>query len=80
MDARPASRGAWAETTLNASSSLPVDDALTTRVAPRHTTDLCAGWERIIRGVQVSPFVGINNPFDRRYLGSMVINAARGRC
>ena len=29
--------------------------------------------------VRVRPFVGFNNVFNRSYVGSVVINAARGR-
>jgi iron complex outermembrane receptor protein len=29
--------------------------------------------------MRLAPFLGINNAFNHRYIGSVVINAARGR-
>ncbi|MBI1966786.1 MAG: TonB-dependent receptor [Gemmatimonadetes bacterium] len=80
LSARPGfARGAWAELETTHSSGFFVDDTLGTRTSPWWTTNLRAGWDRTIGGVGVSPFVGLNNAFNRKYVGSVVINAARRR-
>ena len=62
---------AWAELETTHSSGTFVDDTLATRVAPWWTANVRIGWKGL--------FVGLNNVFDQQYVGSVVINAARGR-
>jgi iron complex outermembrane recepter protein len=63
--------GAWGELETTHSSGTFVDDTLTTRVAPWWTANVRVGWKGL--------FVGVNNVLDQEYIGSVVINAARGR-
>ena len=78
--ARPdVARGAWVEIEQTVSSRYLVDDTVNVKTAPWAATTLRAGWEGTIGTVRVSPFLGLNNVFDRKYVSSVVINAARGR-
>ncbi|PYO83457.1 MAG: hypothetical protein DMD65_05855 [Gemmatimonadetes bacterium] len=78
--ARPAwAGGAWAELEETHSSGYLVDDTLATRTGPWWTTSLRLGWDGTAGSVRVRPFLGFNNVFNRSYVGSVVINAARGR-
>jgi len=78
--ARPAwAGGAWAELEETHASGYLVDDTLATRTSPWWTTSLRLGWDGTVGSVRVRPFVGFNNVFNRSYVGSVVINAARGR-
>ena len=61
----------WAEVEMTHSSGVFVDDTLTTRVAPWWTAGVRVGWKGL--------FIGVNNVSDTHYVGSVVINAARGR-
>jgi iron complex outermembrane receptor protein len=72
-------RGAWLEVETTGISSTLVDDTLSLRTSPWWVTNLRLGWEGRIGGVSFEPFVAANNVFDRLYIGSVVINAARGR-
>jgi iron complex outermembrane receptor protein len=76
---QPAGAGAWVEVQQSYSSGYLVSDVLNTRTAPWSTTNLRAGWDGTMGGVRVSPFLGVQNAFNHRYVGSVVINAARGR-
>lgn len=81
-----AQRRAWGEVeTLYASGSL-VDDTLSRRTSPWWVTNLRLGWGGRGRGegegggaTQVAPFLALQNLFNRKYVGSVVINAAGGR-
>lgn len=75
----PAAGGAWADVELQHASGYLVDDTLDTRTAAWTTVGVRVGWRGIVRGAAVSPYVAVNNAFDRRYVSSVVINAARGR-
>ncbi|MGH7615508.1 MAG: TonB-dependent receptor family protein [Gemmatimonadales bacterium] len=80
LRARPAAaRGGWIEVETMHSSSYLVDDTLATRTTPWWRTSVRLGWEGTAGTVRMSPFVGFNNLFNRHYVGSVVINAARGR-
>ncbi len=80
VQARPAwAGGAWAELEETHSSSYLVDDTLSTRTSPWWTTNVRLGWDGTVESVRLRPFVGFNNLFNRSYVGSVVINAARGR-
>jgi iron complex outermembrane receptor protein len=77
---RPAfARGAWLELDQTYSSSVLVDDTLNTRAAAWWRHDVRLGWDGEASGGQVHPFIGMNNVFDAKYVGSVVINAANGR-
>jgi iron complex outermembrane receptor protein len=56
-----------------------LSDTLSTRSSPWWTTDVRGGWEVKAGGTRLAPFIGINNAFNHLYVGSVVINAARGR-
>jgi iron complex outermembrane receptor protein len=71
--------GAWAEVQQTYSSGYPVSDVAHTHTAPWWSTGLRAGWDGTLGGMRLAPFIGINNAFNRHYVGSVVINAARGR-
>jgi iron complex outermembrane receptor protein len=73
----------WGEwETLYASKSL-VDDTLSRTTAPWWATNLRVGWERGEgsgeRSIRIAPFVAVQNLFNRKYVGSVVINAAGSR-
>jgi iron complex outermembrane receptor protein len=70
---------AWLELEQAYSASYLVDDTLATRAPSWTATHLRVGWEGRVGRTQLQPFVGINNLFDKEYVGSVVINAARGR-
>lgn len=74
-----AARGGWLDAELRHASAYPVDDTLDLQTAPWTTLDLRAGWNGAVRGTTVRPYIGVSNLFDRRYVSSVVINAARGR-
>ena len=77
---KPAQRsGPWAEVQLSYSSSVLVSDTLATRAGSWWLTDARAGWDGTALGLRLSPFVALSNVFDRKYVSSVVINAANGR-
>jgi iron complex outermembrane receptor protein len=77
---KPASaRGVWGEIETRANSSVRMDDTLSTRASGWWTTDVRVGWEGRVAGMRVGPFAAVQNVFDRGYVGSVTINAARGR-
>ncbi len=71
--------GGWVEVQQTYSSGFFVDDTLPTRTQPWHALDLRAGWDGGAGRVGLAPFVSVNNVLDRRYVSSVVINAAGGR-
>jgi len=72
-------RGGWIELHQTYSSDYLLSDTLGTRSSPWWTTDVRGGWEGKAGGTRLGPFIGINNAFNHLYVGSVVINAARGR-
>ena len=42
-------------------------------------TNARVGWEGDVGALQLSPFLGVNNMWDRRYIGSVTLNGAFGR-
>jgi iron complex outermembrane receptor protein len=72
-------RGTWLEVETSGTSSTLVDDTLSLRTSPWWTTNVRLGWSGRIGGASLEPFVAANNVFNRLYVGSVVINAARGR-
>ena len=80
LTARPEfARGAWADVEETRSSGFFVNDTLNTYTAGWWTTDMRLGWSGSIGTVRVNPFVGLQNIFNRQYVGSVVINGANGR-
>ena len=75
----PWSRGIWGVVDVSHASASFVDDTLDTRAEGWMAVDLRVGWEGNVAGWRVAPFVAIQNAFDRQYVSSVVINAARGR-
>jgi iron complex outermembrane receptor protein len=76
---RGANRGWWAEIESQHASSYLVDDTLSVRTRPWWVTHVRGGWDGQIRGTRISPWLGVNNLFGTEYVGSVVVNAARGR-
>jgi iron complex outermembrane receptor protein len=78
-------RGGWLEVQQTYSSDYLLSDTLSIRSSPWWSTDIRAGWEgrgdQAVGGgeMRLAPFIGINNAFNHLYVGSVVINAARGR-
>jgi len=72
-------RGAWLEYDETYSSGYLVDDTLSVRAAPWWAANLRVGWEGTAGSVRLAPFLGVNNLYNRLYVGSVTINAARGR-
>jgi iron complex outermembrane receptor protein len=62
-----------------ASSRVFVDDANTNAAAGWAIANLRAGGRLTIGGASVTPVVGVNNLLDKKYVGSVVVNAAAGR-
>ena len=76
LRARPASlRGAWGEIETQYTSSYAVDDTLSRQTSPWWVTNVRIGWDR----ARVSPFLAAQNLFNRKYVASVVVNAAAGR-
>ena len=65
------------------SSSVAADDANTAALVADSwgagVTNLRVGWDGDVGLMSVSPFVGFNNLWDRRYVASVTINGAGGR-
>jgi len=72
-------RGSWVEIETQYSSRVIVDDTLNLTTSPWWQTNIRVGWEGTAGTVRLAPFVALNNAFNRHYVGSVVINAARGR-
>jgi iron complex outermembrane recepter protein len=72
-------RGMWSVLDVNHAAASFVDDTLDVRTAGWVAVDVRVGWDGRIGGWHVAPFVAIQNVFDRQYVSSVVINAARGR-
>ena len=76
LRARPAAlRGAWGEVETQYASPYAVDDTLSRQTSAWWVTNLRMGWE----GAHVAPFVAVQNLFNRKYVASVVVNAAAGR-
>jgi iron complex outermembrane receptor protein len=63
------------------SSSLPADDANSIVVDAwgAGVTNLRVGWSGNVGTMQLAPFLGLNNLWDRRYVGSVTVNGNGGR-
>ena len=75
--------GLFADADHTISSSVPADDANTGSLVADSwgagVTNLRLGWDGTAGEVSLSPFIGINNLWDRRYIASVTINGAGGR-
>ena len=72
-------RGGWMEIEETHSSGYLVSDASNTVTLPWWVTNVRVGWTGTVGSVRANPFLGFNNVFNRRYVRSVVINAANGR-
>jgi iron complex outermembrane receptor protein len=63
------------------SSSILADDANTLWVDSwgAGVTNLRLGWDGQVGTLQLAPFLGVNNLWDRRYVGSVTLNGIGGR-
>ena len=65
------------------SSSINADDANTDALLVESwgagVTNLRVGWTGEAGALQLAPFLGFNNLWDRRYIGSVTLNGAAGR-
>jgi iron complex outermembrane receptor protein len=68
-------QGGWTEVETRHSSRYAVDDTLSRETSPWWVTNLRVGWHR----ARVAPFAAVQNVFNRKYVGSVVVNAAAGR-
>lgn len=61
-------------------SRMAVDDANTAHSPGHGVTDVLGGYRGIrLRGVEVSPFFGVTNVFDKEYNASVTVNSFGGR-
>ena len=72
-------KGGWVEIEQAVSSGYLVDDTASVRAEPWAATHVRFGWDGRVGSTRFGPFVGLNNVFNHRYVGSVVINAARAR-
>ena len=63
------------------SSSLAADDANSLIVDSwgAGVTNARLGWQGTVGSLQVGPFLGVNNLWDRQYVGSVTLNGIGGR-
>jgi iron complex outermembrane receptor protein len=71
--------GVWAALDLTAVSGSYANDANTVWVEGWQALGMRAGWDGVVGGFRVSPFVAVRNLLDARYIGSVVVNAQFGR-
>lgn len=71
--------GAWAALDNTHSGGYFADDGNLARTANWTVTGVRVGWEGTIAGWRIAPYAGVLNLFDRRYVGSVVVNARGGR-
>jgi iron complex outermembrane receptor protein len=62
-----------------AAASAPVDDANQNRVRGYQVVNLRMGSNHPFGRSRISPLIGAYNVFDRKYAGSVVVNAAGGK-
>ena len=73
--------GFYADADHTISTSVAADDA-NTLIVPAWgagVTNLRLGWSGTTGGLRLAPFLGLNNLWDRRYIGSVTLNGALGR-
>jgi iron complex outermembrane receptor protein len=74
-------RGLYLDADHTLSSSITADDANTLYANSWHAgvTNLRLGWSGGVAQAEIAPVVGINNLWDRPYIGSVTLNGAGGR-
>jgi iron complex outermembrane receptor protein len=76
-------RGFFADADHTISSSVPADDANSSSLFAgawgAGVTNLRVGWTGDVGELNLSPFIGVNNLWDREYLASVTINGVAGR-
>lgn len=84
--------GAYLDVDLSLSTRVYADDANTLFVNGWGTpvagmpggiaggvTNVVLGWEGVVAGMRLSPFLGVTNLFDRSYVGAVTVNGIGGR-
>lgn len=73
--------GFYADADHTISTSVAADDANTIIVPAwgAGVTNLRLGWSGNTGGLRLAPFLGLNNLWDRRYIGSVTLNGVGGR-
>lgn len=56
-----------------------VNNANTAQNRPYGVSNLRAGYIKTIEDLEITPYLGINNLFDKEYVGNVRINANRDR-
>jgi iron complex outermembrane receptor protein len=76
-------RGFYADADHTLSSSMAADDLNTPELVAESwgagVTNLRVGWDGVSGDLNLAPFIGINNLWDRQYVSSLTINGAGGR-
>jgi iron complex outermembrane receptor protein len=74
-------RGFFVDADHTLTSSVAADDANTIIIDSwgAGVTNLRLGWDGSAGVLQIGPFVGLNNMWDRQYIGSVTLNGAGGR-
>jgi iron complex outermembrane receptor protein len=74
-------RGLFLDADHTLTSSVAADDANTIIVDAwgEGVTNLRLGWQGTAGSLQLGPFLGVNNLWDRRYIGSVTLNGLGGR-
>jgi len=74
-------RGFFVDADHTLSSSIAADDANSIIIDSwgAGVTNLRLGWAGDVGGLQFSPFLGVNNLWDRQYVGSVTLNGVGGR-
>jgi iron complex outermembrane receptor protein len=74
-------RGFFLDADHSISTSLVADDANTIFVDSwgAGVTNGRVGWQGDVGSLQISPFLGVNNLWDRQYIGSVTLNGLGGR-
>ncbi|WP_426702772.1 TonB-dependent receptor family protein [Rhodanobacter sp. Col0626] len=74
-----ASHGWHAQLQLSAIGAVVADDANTARAPGYALVDASVGYVIDDAGMQIAPFLRLDNLFDRRYIGSVIVNESTGR-
>ncbi len=74
-------RGFFLDADQTISSSVPADDANTIIIDSwdAGVTNARLGWQGVAGTLQLGPFLGVNNLWDRQYVGSVTLNGIGGR-
>ena len=72
-------RGWHAQLQLSAIGAVVADDANSARAPGYALVDASLGYVIDDAGMQIAPFLRLDNLFDRRYIGSVIVNESTGR-